>query len=48
MVIINLHIDLATLSSLEEYLTESFEGCLVVVSHDNFFMNRVAEVIIVL
>ena len=27
----------------EEYLTEVFEGCLVVVSHDNFFVNRVAE-----
>jgi ATP-binding cassette subfamily F protein uup len=35
--------DLITLAALEEYLTEAFEGCLVVVSHDNFFMNRVAE-----
>lgn len=36
-------VDLSTLAALEEYLTETFEGCLVVVSHDNFFMNRVAE-----
>jgi ATP-binding cassette subfamily F protein uup len=36
-------LDLSTLSALEEYLTESFDGCLVVVSHDNFFVNRVAE-----
>jgi len=36
-------LDLATLSALEDYLTESFDGCLVVVSHDNFFVNRVAE-----
>lgn len=36
-------LDLSTLSALEEYLTEVFEGCLVVVSHDNFFVNRVAE-----
>jgi ABC transport system ATP-binding/permease protein len=35
--------DLSTLAALEEYLTETFEGCLAVVSHDNFFMNRVAE-----
>ena len=36
-------LDLQTLSSLEEYLTESFDGCLVVVSHDSYFVNRVAE-----
>lgn len=24
-------------------MTEVFDGCLVVVSHDNFFVNRVAE-----
>jgi ATP-binding cassette subfamily F protein uup len=35
--------DLSTLTALEEYLTEVFQGCLVVVSHDNFFVNRVAE-----
>jgi ABC transport system ATP-binding/permease protein len=36
-------LDLQTLTALEEYLTESFDGCLVVVSHDNFFVNRVCE-----
>ena len=36
-------LDLGTLTALEDYLTEVFEGCLVVVSHDNFFVNRVAE-----
>lgn len=36
-------LDLSTLTALEEYLTEVFDGCLVVVSHDNFFVNRVAE-----
>lgn len=36
-------LDLQTLSALEEYLTESFDGCLIVVSHDNFFVNRVCE-----
>lgn len=36
-------LDLATLQALEDYLTNSFEGCLVVVSHDNFFVNAVAE-----
>lgn len=40
-------LDLMTLSTLEEYLTEVFEGCLVVVSHDRFFMDRVAEHIFV-
>lgn len=36
-------LDLSTLSALEDYLTETFQGCLIVVSHDNFFVNRVAE-----
>jgi len=36
-------LDINTLSVLEEYLTDTFEGCLIVVSHDNFFVNRVAE-----
>ena len=40
-------LDLATLSALEEYLTEVFDGCLVVVSHDRFFMDKVAEHIFV-
>lgn len=36
-------IDLSTLTALEDYLIDVFEGCLVLVSHDNFFVNRVAE-----
>jgi ATPase subunit of ABC transporter with duplicated ATPase domains len=28
---------------LEEYLTEVFDGRLIVVSYDDFFVNRVAE-----
>lgn len=36
-------LDLATLTALEEYLTETFDGCLIVVSHDNFFVNHVCE-----
>ena len=36
-------LDLQTLSALEEYLTEAYQGCLLVVSHDQFFMDRVAE-----
>ena len=36
-------LDLQTLTVLEDYLTEVFEGCLIVVSHDNYFVNRVAE-----
>ena len=36
-------LDLKTLLALEEYLLETFDGCLVVVSHDQFFVNKVAE-----
>jgi ATP-binding cassette subfamily F protein uup len=36
-------LDINTLTTLEEYLTEEFEGCLVVVSHDSVFVNKVAE-----
>lgn len=36
-------LDIATLQALEDYITEVFTGCLVIVSHDNFFVNRVAE-----
>ncbi|MCC5943599.1 MAG: ABC-F family ATP-binding cassette domain-containing protein [Bernardetiaceae bacterium] len=35
-------LDLQTLSVLEEFL-ESFEGCLLLVSHDRYFMDRLAE-----
>jgi ATP-binding cassette subfamily F protein uup len=36
-------LDLSTLSSLEDYLTDSYQGCLLTVSHDQFFMNRVTD-----
>ncbi|MDR1756539.1 MAG: ABC-F family ATP-binding cassette domain-containing protein [Culturomica sp.] len=35
-------LDIATLQVLEEYL-RGFKGCLLVVSHDRFFMDKVAE-----
>lgn len=35
-------LDLATLQALEEYLID-WKGCLVIVSHDNYLVNRVAE-----
>ncbi|MEQ9221428.1 MAG: ABC-F family ATP-binding cassette domain-containing protein [Cyclobacteriaceae bacterium] len=34
--------DLATLNVLENYL-ESFDGCLIIVSHDRYFMDRLVE-----
>ena len=36
-------LDIQTLTALEEYLVDTFDGCLVVVSHDNFFVNHVCE-----
>jgi ATPase subunit of ABC transporter with duplicated ATPase domains len=36
-------LDLATLQVLEDYLVDTFAGMLVVVSHDNFLVNKVAE-----
>lgn len=35
-------LDLMTLNVLEDYL-ESFEGCLMVVSHDRYFMDRLTD-----
>lgn len=35
-------LDLLTLSALEEYLVK-FKGCLVVVTHDRFFLDRIVE-----
>jgi ATP-binding cassette subfamily F protein uup len=35
-------LDIFTLSALEEYL-EQFNGCLVVVSHDRYFMDKLVE-----
>lgn len=34
--------DIATLSVLEEYLT-SFGGCLIIISHDRFFMDKIVD-----
>jgi ATP-binding cassette subfamily F protein uup len=35
-------LDIKTLSVLEDFL-DNFKGCLIVVSHDRYFMNRVTE-----
>ncbi len=35
-------LDIMTLNVLEEYL-QSFEGCVIVVSHDRFFMDKVVD-----
>jgi ABC transport system ATP-binding/permease protein len=35
-------LDIATLMALEDYL-ESFAGCLIVVSHDRYFLDRVID-----
>ncbi len=37
-------LDIATLSSLEDYL-ETFPGCLVVISHDRYFLDRTVDYI---
>ncbi len=39
-------LDITTLSILEEYL-QDFPGCVIVVSHDRFFMDRVVDHILV-
>ena len=36
-------LDLQTLQTLEEFLIDTFQGMLVIVSHDNFLVNRVAD-----
>ncbi len=40
-------LDIPTIQVLEEYLTD-FSGCLLMVSHDRFFMDRLAEHLFVL
>jgi ATP-binding cassette subfamily F protein uup len=39
-------LDIQTLSLLEDFLLE-FDGCLVVVSHDRYFLDRVADQLLV-
>lgn len=39
-------LDIATLQILEDYL-QNFKGCIIVVSHDRFFMDRVVDHILV-
>ncbi len=39
-------LDIVTLGVLEEYL-QSFKGCLIVVSHDRYFMDKVADHLLV-
>lgn len=39
-------LDIPTLNVLEEYLT-NFQGCLIVISHDRYFMDRVVDHIFV-
>ena len=39
-------LDIMTLNILEEYLTE-FKGCLIVVSHDRYFMDKVVDHLLV-
>jgi ATP-binding cassette subfamily F protein uup len=39
-------LDIATLNILEEYLTD-FKGCVIVVSHDRYFMDKVVDHILV-
>lgn len=40
-------LDILTLSILEDYLS-SFQGCVIVVSHDRFFLDRIANHLFVL
>lgn len=39
-------LDISTLNVLEEYLRQ-FNGCLIVVSHDRFFMNKIVDHLLV-
>ena len=36
-------LDIGTLQVLEEFLVNEYKGCLFVVSHDRFFMDKVAN-----
>ena len=39
-------LDIQTLSILEEFLI-NFEGCLIIISHDRYFMDRVVDKLLV-
>ena len=39
-------LDIVTLNVLEEYL-QSFEGCVIVVSHDRYFMDKIVDHLLV-
>lgn len=34
------HLDVATMSWLEKYLQEEYDGCLLIVSHDRYFLDK--------
>eukprot|EP00667_Euglena_gracilis_P002941 EG_transcript_2947 len=36
-------LDLSTVQALETFLTEGYEGAVIIVSHDRYFMDRVAD-----
>jgi ATP-binding cassette subfamily F protein uup len=36
-------LDLKSIQALEDYLVNSFEGCLLVISHDRYFLNAVTD-----
>ncbi|CAM9641767.1 unnamed protein product, partial [Phaeothamnion confervicola] len=36
-------LDLSTLGVLEDFLINEYKGCLIVVSHDRWFMDKVAK-----
>src|SRR5665213_3638166 len=40
-------LDLITLSTLEQFLLD-FQGCLIIVSHDRYFMDKLADQLFIL
>ena len=39
-------LDIVTLNVLEEYL-RNFKGCVIIVSHDRYFMDKVVDLLLV-